>query len=230
MQEGMNMRNKLEILLLALIIMTVSSGCIEPQIPPGSNETNITSPAPDQKSPTYNETEIARPSITEQESPAYIKTNVTFETWSRGYYSNMSHTQHYFRVITNYSEWNEFLEEQGYTGEIATKLDGTLFPGLFTKPKNITSADFNDYFIMAAMMRRKPVAEGPEVEIKSINIANNIINVTVRMYESTVGAGIFSAPYHIIMVKRDLFPMKNLIFVFMGTEGKELGKVEVREL
>jgi len=33
-------------------------------------------------------------------------------------------------------------------------------------PKTITSADFNDYFIIAAMMGQKSYAEGPEIEIK----------------------------------------------------------------
>ncbi len=38
-----------------------------------------------------------------------------------------------------------------------------------------------------------------------------------------------SAPYHIVIVKKELMPEGNSTFVFMDTEGKELGKIEVRE-
>ncbi len=47
-------------------------------------------------------------------APNETKINITFETWSRGYWSNSSYDKPYFKVITNYSRWHEFLDEQGY--------------------------------------------------------------------------------------------------------------------
>ncbi len=88
------MRNKLKILLLLfIIIITASLGCIESQKLFTPNETIATTPVPlssvaEQKSPSYNETK-------------HLQINNTFETWSRGYWSNLSYKQTYFRVITN---------------------------------------------------------------------------------------------------------------------------------
>ena len=213
------MKIKFLIFSLFVLITVASLGCIESQ-----------------KSPTPNETEIAKPSVTEQKLPAPNATkpliiNDTFETWSRGYWSNLSYKQPYFRVITNYSEWNDFLDEQGYfawqTGGM--RLEGQLFPGLNVMPKTITSTDFNNYFIIAAMMGIKAVAEGPEIEIKNISRINDVINVTVRMYDPKGGAAVVSAPYHIVIVKRELLPIGNSTFVFRDTDGRKLGKLEINE-
>ncbi len=157
------------------------------------------------------------------------KRSMTFETWSRGYWSNMSHTELYFRVITNYSEWNDFLDEQGYFAWLnegkPMRLEGTLFPGLNVMPKTITSTNFNDYFIIAAMMGLRGHAESDEIEITNINRINNMINVTVHMYEYSYGAAVMSTPYHIVIVKKTL-PEENYTFVFTDeTNGKELGRV-----
>ncbi|NJD75976.1 MAG: hypothetical protein FIB08_02605 [Candidatus Methanoperedens sp.] len=207
------MRNKLKIVFLLFMILAVFSGCVEPQRLPGSNETPIATPelTPDQKLPAYNETK-----------PTEI--NVTFETWSRGYESNQSYRQPYFRIITNYSEWNEFLGEQGYPGA----LEGELLYPLSRKAKNIKSADFDNYFILAAMMGVQ-AKTSPEIEIRNITKFNNVINVTVRMYKPSAGGMTVSAPYHIIIIKKEFLPKGNATFVFIDTDGKELGKVEVRE-
>jgi hypothetical protein len=124
------------------------------------------------------------------------------------------------------------ITEQGYFAwlreEEGMRLEGTLFPGLNKIPMTITSADFNENFIIAAMMGIKAVAEGPEIEIKNISRINDVINVTVRMYDPRGGAAVVSAPYHIIIVKRELLPKGNSTFVFIDTEGKELEKLYVK--
>ncbi|NJD76355.1 MAG: hypothetical protein FIB08_04570 [Candidatus Methanoperedens sp.] len=214
------MRAKLKIFLLFFIVMMVFSGCIEPQRPPGSNETTIATsePTPDQM-PAYNET-------------MPVETNATFETWSRGYWSNLSYEQTYFRIITNYSEWNEFLDNQGYfayiRGEEGMRLEGELFPGGGNRPKTIEPAEFNNYFVLAAMMGLRGHLED-EIEITNIRKVNNIVNVSVRMYKPSFGAGVESAPYHIVIIKREILPKGNSTFVFIDTERKELGRVEIRE-
>ncbi len=106
-RKGMKMRNKLKIAFLLCMIIVVSLGCIESQKLPDSNETKITTS--EQKLPVYNET-----------NP--LKINDTFETWSRGYYSDVSYEHSFFRIIKNYSEWTIFLDNQ--------MLEGTLFPGI----------------------------------------------------------------------------------------------------
>lgn len=219
------MKIKFLIFSLFVVIMVTSLGCIESKKLPTYNETKIATPEP-------------TPSVTEQKLPAYnetepLKINNTFETWSRGYWSNSSYKKSYFRVITNYSEWNDFLDEQGYFAWLKEggpmRLEGQLFPGLNKMPKTITSIDFNNNFIMAAMMGIKAVAEGPEIEIKNISRTNDVINVTVRMYDPRGGAAVVSAPYHIIIVKRELMPMGNSTFIFVDTDGNRLGKVEIKE-
>ncbi len=219
------MKIKLLIVSFFIVIMVSSLGCIGSKKLPPYNETKTATPEPtssvtEQKLPAYNETEP-------------LKINDTFETWSRGYWSNLSYKKSYFRVITKYSEWNDFLDEQGYfawlRGEEGMRLEGTLFPGLNKMPNTITSTDFNNYFIVAAMMGIKSVAEGPEIEIKNISRINDVINVTVRMYDPRGGAAVVSAPYHIVIVKRELMPMDNSTFIFVDTEGNRLGKVEIKE-
>ncbi len=209
---------------LFVVIMVASSGCIPKKLPV-YNETKTATPEP-------------TPSVTEQKLPAYnetepLKINNTFETWSRGYWSNSSYKQPYFRVITNYSKWNDFLDEQGYfawlRGDEGMRLEGTLFPGLNKIPKTITSADFNENFIIAAMMGWKSFAEGPEIEIKNISRINDVINVTVYIYDPKRGAAVTSAPYHIVIVKRELLPIGNSTFIFRDTDGNRLGKVEIKE-
>ncbi len=200
--------------MFVLIIVT-SLGCIEFKKPPTTNQSEIAKPS---VTPTPNETK-----------PLTI--NDTFETWSRGYWSNASYKQPYFRVITNYSSWIAFLDEQGYfawqRGEIGMRLEGQLFPGLNVMPKTIAPADFNNYFIIAAMMGLRAIAEEPEIEIKNISRINDTINVTVRMHESSFGEMVESAPYHIVIVKRELLPVGNSTFVLIDTEGKMLGKLEI---
>ncbi len=192
------------------MITVAALGCIESQKLPNSNETKIATlePTPEQKLPSYNETQP-------------LKINDTFETWSRGYYSNISYEHSYFRIIKNYSDWTGFLDNH--------RLEGTLFPGIGVKPKTINPTDFKDNFIIAAMMGLKGKTEGPEIEIKNINRINNTVDVTVRMYEPTAGASAMSSPYHIVLVKRELLPLGNSTFVFIDTEGKRIGKVEVNE-
>jgi hypothetical protein len=70
----------------------------------------------------------------------------------------------------------------------------------------------------------------PEIEIKNINRINNIVNVTVRMYKPSSGLMVESAPYHIVIVKRELLPKGNATFVFSDTEGKKLGIVEIKPM
>lgn len=219
------MKIKFLIFSLFVVIMIASLGCIESKKLPAYNEPKTATPEPatsipEQKLPAFNETKL-------------LKINNTFETWSRGYWSNLSYKQPYFRVITNYSEWNDFLDNQGYfawlRGGASMRLEGQLFPGLNKTPKTIISDDFNNYFIIAAMMGIKTVAEGPEIEIKNISRINDVINVTVRMYDLRGGAAVVSAPYHIIIVKRELMPMGNSTFIFVDTEGNRLGKVEIKE-
>ncbi len=198
------------IFLMFVLITVASLGCIESKKPPTPNQTEIVKPS---VTPAPNETK-----------PLTI--NDTFETWSRGYWSNNSYKQPYFRVITNYSSWIAFLEEQGYF-ESPSSLEGQLFPGLDVMPKTITSADFNNYFIVAAMMGLRGYTEGPEIEIKNISRINEVINVTIRMYEPKFGATATSSPYHIVIVKRELLPVGNSTFVFTDTESKMLGKLEI---
>ena len=131
-------------------------------------------------------------------------------------------------MITNYTTWSTFLYEQGFFDYYST-LEGELYPGGDKKPKTIEPADFNDYFVMAAMMGLRGHLED-EIEIIDIGrINNNIVNVIVRMYKPSFGAGATSAPYHIVVVKKEFLPKGNSTFVFIDTEGKELGKIEVRE-
>lgn len=216
----MKTRNKLKILFSVFIMTIISLGCIESHKPSA-----------------FNETEIATPSITEQKLPVPnatepLKINDTFVTWSRGYYSNFSYERPYFRVITNYSAWIAFLNEQGYFDYIAQRgplrLEGILFPGQGVMPKTIEPLDFNNYFVIAAMMGLTGHAEGPEIEIKNITRMNNLINVKVRMVRDG-GALTYSSPYHIVIIKREILSKGNSTFVFIDTEGKELGKVEVNE-
>ncbi len=223
-RKGMKMKSKLKIVFLFCMIMVVSLGCIEPQKLPNSNETKIATPEPtpsptEQKLPTYNETKP-------------LEFNGTFETWSRGYRANESYEHLYFRVITNYSEWISFLDGQGYFTEIrregSQRLEGTLFPGKGVKPKTIENADFNEHFIIAALMGRRGYTE-PNIEIINISRINNIVNVTVYMYIPKAGDLITSWPYHIIIVKREVLPRGNSTFIFTDTEGKELGKLEVKK-
>lgn len=209
---------KNENFILSLFVVILVTGCIEPQ-----------------KLPIPNETEIATPSSAEQklhvnnEEPPGIKINVTFETWSRGYYSNYSYERPYFRVITNYTKWRAFLNDQGYyigpKGERSIILEGQLFPGLAMIPKTIETADFNKHFIIAAMMGYKTKVS-PEIEIMNISRTNNTINVTLRMFEPSSGESAISAPYHIVIVKKDAMLMGNYTFVFSDTEGKKLGELE----
>ena len=212
---------KIKFLIFSLfVVIALFLGCIESKKLPAVNVTETTTPAPvtsttEQKLPAYNETES-------------LKINDTFETWSRGYWSNSSYKQLYFRVITNYSAWIAFLDEQGYYGRDGHRLEGQLFPGLDVMPKTIAPADFNNYFIVAAMMGLIGIAEGPEIEIKNISRLNNVVNVTVYVYRLGPGADVTSEPYHIVIVKRELLPIGNSTFVFVDTEGKRLGKVEVK--
>ncbi len=197
-RKGMKMRNKLKIVFLLFIITVISLGCIESQKPSDSNETRI-----------------ATPSVTEP-----LKINDTFETWSRGYWSNYSYSTYYFRTITNYSEWTRFLDNN--------RLEGQLFPGADKASKTIEPSDFNEHFIIAAMMGLK-TKTGPEIEIINISMIKNTVNVTVRTYEPTAGGAAMSSPYHIVIVKRELLPMGNSTFFFIDTVGRKLGKVEINE-
>lgn len=206
------------IFLLSVVIVT-SLGCIESKELSAPNEIDITTPAPalsptEQKLPSYNETEP-------------FKINDFFETWSRGYWSNSSYKQPYFRVITNYSAWTVFLDEQGYR-KTRWGLEGELYPGLNAIPATIAAADFEEYFIIATMMGLQGKLS-PEIEIKNISRMNEVINVTVRMYAPGAGAAVVSAPYHIVIVKRELLPKGNSTFIFKDTEDKELGIVEIKE-
>lgn len=202
----------------------ISLGCIESQ-----------------KSPALNETEIATPSITEQKLPVPnatepLRINGTFETWSRGYYSkdvknSSTYNKPYFRVITNYNTWIAFLNETGYFDYSGHRdpwlLDGILFPGQGVMPKIIEPADFNNYFIIAAMMGKTAPAEGPEIEIKNITRVSNEINIKVRVVRVGPGALTYSAPYHVVIVKREMLPIGNSTFVFIDAEGKKLGELEL---
>lgn len=208
------------LIFLLFFAIVVSFGCIESQKLPAYNETRIATPEP-------------TPIITEQKLPAYneitLKINDTFETWSRGYWSNLSYNQPYFRIITNYSAWIAFLYEQGYFASISggpMRLEGELYPGIDTMPEAIRHEDFNNYFVIAAMMGHQGIM-GPEIEIKNISRINNTMNVTVRMYKPRSGAMVESSPYHIVIVKRELLLVGNSTFVFIDTDGKRLGKVEV---
>ncbi len=223
-RKGMKMRHKLEIVFLIFMITVAALGCIESQKLPDSNETKIATPepTPEQKLPAYNETKP-------------LKINDTFETWSRGYTASYNEGQPYFRVITNHNEWIKFLTDQRYFKGLAEggrpmnfMLEGELFPGIGVIPKTINPDDFKDYFTIAAMMGLRGKT-GPEIEIKNISRINNTVNVTVRMYEPTAGAAAMSSPYHIVIVKRELLPLGNSTFVFIDTEGKRIGKVELNE-
>ncbi len=215
-RKGMKMKHKLELFFLIFIITVAALGCIESQKLPDSNETKIATPepTPEQKLPAYNETKP-------------LKINDTFATWSMGYHSNESYYLPYFRVITNYSAWIAFLDEQGYR-KMTWKLEGELYPGLKVLPSTIKPADFNDYFIVAAMMGYIGIKE-PKIEITNISRLNNTVNVTIQMYKPIVGAAVITQPYHIVIVKREVVPAGNSTFIFMDTAGKLLGKVEVNE-
>ena len=216
---GINMRIKFLILILFFVVLVASLGCIESKKLPAPNETKIIAPKPtlaptEQKLPAYNETEL-------------LKINITFETWSRGYWSNSSYNEPYFRVITNYSEWVSFLDNQGYLawqgGEGPLRLEGSIYPGIFTKPRQMKPSDFDNYSVIAAMMGRIGRAEGPEIEIRNITAADNIFNVIIA-FKLGPGAAVESAPYHIIMIKKELLP-KEPIFDFIDIEGKLLARV-----
>lgn len=215
------MQNKLFILLLSIVIL-ILSGCIDshelkrPDVTAIATPDLMPSPA-GKKLPLYSETKP-------------VEISVFFETWSRGYYSNLTYENPYFRVISNYDEWRAFLEEQGYSDYLVRggsyRLDGIIFPGQGVAPKTIMSTDFNDYFIIATMMGRIGRAEGPNIEIINITKTNNIINVEVRRVYG-YGALTYSSPYHIVMIKRELLPLGNSTFNFIDTEGNLLGKLEV---
>jgi S-layer protein (TIGR01567 family) len=206
---------KIKFLIFSFIIIIVAfTGCISSQKPHVLNETKIVTPEP-------------IPTIPEQESIAFnetkpLKINDTFETWSRGYYSNKSYKNSYFKVITNYDDWIAFLDEQVYSmvpqGKRTDNLEGHLFPGLDTNPKIITPTDFNDYFIIAAMMGMRRTAELPEIEIKNIRKINNVVDVIVRKYDPGVGGANISAPYHIVLVKKEQIP-ESSTFDFIDTQG-----------
>ncbi|MFZ3058942.1 MAG: hypothetical protein WA102_04300 [Candidatus Methanoperedens sp.] len=224
------MRNLKILVLLFILIIAVSPGCIESQKSPAPNETEIVTPS-------ITEQKLAIPNVTK---PLMI--NDTFETWSRGYYANYYDTHPSFKVILNYSLWIAFLNEQGTfldeygyfawrrkpPGNSYERLEGTLFPGQGIMPRTIEPSDFSSYYIIAAMMGLKGITEGPEIEIKNISRINNTLNVTVRMYEPTHGAATLSSPYHIVIVKRELLPKGNATFVFSDTEGKKLEIVEIK--
>lgn len=214
------MKIKNLVLSLFVVILVIASGCMDSQKLPAPNETEIATPySTEQKLPGYNET------------PPVIKTNVTFETWSMGYYSNYSYMHTYFRVITNYTKWRTFLDDQGYyigtKGERTLILEGQLFPGLAMIPKTMKPADFNEHFIIAAMMGYKTKVS-PEIEIMNISRINSTVNITVRIYEPSSGGSAISAPYHIVIVRKDAMLMGNYTFVFADTEGKLLGKMEAK--
>lgn len=188
------------------VIIVAFTGCIGSQKPHVLNETNIATPEPVSTS-------------TEQESSAFnemkpLKINGTYETWSRGYYANYTDWNPSFKVITDYSKWSEFLDERGYP----RYLEGELFPGLNAMPKKIETEDFNNYFIIAAMMGYQGKLS-PEIEIKNINRINDTVNVIVRMYKPSAGASVMSSPYHIVIVKRELLSAGNSTFDFIDTEG-----------
>ena len=214
------MRIKILLLLWFFVITAALTGCIESQ---KISKNNVT--------PSAGETQIAtpEPSITEPGLPAFNETNVDFDTWSRGYWSNTSYMEPYFRVITNYSKWDEFLNDQGYYAWLKggpMRLEGTLFPGGFQNPKTIMPDDFNDHFIIAAMMGLKPYSEGAEIEIENISRINNAVNVTVRLYDRKGGAAVQSAPYHIIIVNKEQIPEDNITFDFIDIEnGRVLARI-----
>lgn len=216
----MNMRTKFIFFSLFVLIVAVSLGCIESQKLHAPNETEIVTPFPS-------------PYTTELQSPAYNKSesreiNIRFETWSRGYYSNSSYYQPYFKVINNYSEWESFLNNQGYlawqAGEGPLRLEGSIYPGIFTKPKVMKPSDFENYSIISAMMGRVSRAEGPEIEIKNITAVDNILKVIIS-FKLGPGADLESAPYHIVMIKKELLPNEKSIFDFIDIEGKLLARV-----
>ncbi len=221
----MNMRVNFVIFSFFVIMAMTSLGCIESQRAPIDNLT-----------PSAVETTIftsePKISITEQ-IPVYNETipvskiNITFETWSRGYWSNnpQSLREPYFRVITNYSQWIAFLNYEGYNNGY---LEGSIFPGVTNKSKTIKPDNFNNNIIIAAMMGLRAYAEAPEIEIKNISRVKDVINVTIRLYKPSFGAAEESNPYHVVIVKRDLLPRGNSTFVFISTEGKELGKLMLK--
>ncbi len=206
--------------------MVTYLGCIESRkipttnLTPSISETKISTP----ETPTFTSKQ-GQPTYNNEKKP--LKINDTFETWSRGYYSNSSYERPYFRVITNYSAWIVFLNEQGYFAE-PPKLEGTLFPGLGVKPKTIDPDDFTENFIIAAAMGRRGYTE-PKIEIINISRINDTVNVTVSMYEPRAGDLVTSWPYHIVIVKKEMLPVGNSTFIFVDTEGNRLGKVEIKE-
>lgn len=210
---------KTRFLFFSLFVLIIV-GCVESQKLPTPNETEIATPFPS-------------PYATELQSPAYNKSEsveigIMFETWSRGYYSNISYYQPYFKVISNYSEWVSFLDNQGYlawkAGEGPLRLEGSIFPGIFTKPKIMEPPDFYNYSVVAAMMGRISRAEGPEIEIKNITAKDNILKVIIA-FKLGPGAAVESAPYHIVMIKKDQLTKEKSIFDFIDNEGKLLERV-----
>ncbi|MCZ7385663.1 MAG: hypothetical protein O8C63_13090 [Candidatus Methanoperedens sp.] len=211
---------------MALMVVVVA-GCVSKPSDMTKNET-VTTPTV----PAYKETKIAIPEpTTEQILPTYnetkpLKINDTFETWSRGYFANYYEEHPLFKIINNYSDWIAFLNEQ--RKEESERLEGTLFPGPTVIPRTMGPVDFNNYFIISAMMGYKTKLK-PEIEIKNINRLNNVVNVTIWLYNPSFGEASMSSPYHIVIVKREVLPIGNSTFVFIDTESKELGKVEVNE-
>ncbi len=209
------MKIKFLILSLFAVIAAAFLGCIDSKNMPVSNDTQ-TPPS----EPVISTPKEKLPDIESQ------KVDIAFETWSRGYWSNSSYDYPYFRVINDYNEWNDFLDEQGYfawiRGKEGMRLEGSLYPGINIKPKNITSADFNDYFIIAAMMGMRGYAEGPEIEIENISGINSIVNVSVRLYDPRKGAAVVSAPYHVIIIKKQLIAQTNITFDFIDIENGRL--------
>lgn len=201
------------LIFLLFVIIVAFTGCISSQ-----------------KSNFFNDTKIATsepiPTTPEKETSAFneikpLKINNTFETWSQGYYSNKSYKNSYFKVITNYSDWIAFIDEQNYSvvpqDKKTVNLEGQLFPGLNKNPKIIKPADFHDYFIIAAMMGVRRSAEWPEIEIKNISKINNVVEVVISKNERGGGTTI-SAPYHIVLVKKEQIPVSST-FDFMDTQG-----------
>ncbi|MFZ3383224.1 MAG: protease complex subunit PrcB family protein [Candidatus Methanoperedens sp.] len=214
------MKIKSLIFLLLIVIIVTSPGCLESKKSPVPNETK-------------NATHMPSPNITEQEQPVnnetkLLKINDTFETWSRGYWSNTSDDRPDFKVITNYSDWNEFLDNQDpwFMGKDTMSLEGELFPGVNIIPRNLTSDNFNNYIIIVALMGWQ-ARTGPDIEIKNIRRINNTVTVTVSIDKPGPGGNAISYPYHIVIVKREILPEGNSTFVFVSTEGKELEKIDV---
>lgn len=193
------MKIKNLVLSLFVVILVTATGCIEYQ-----------------KQPFTKETITAIPSVTEQKLPAYNETqqleiNIPFETWSRGYDAKDYLLHPHFEVITNYSDWIRFLNNQG-------PLEGQLFPGLGIAPKTIGPVDFNDDFIITAMMGKRG-KRGPEIEILNISRINNVVRIIINKYDPGYGESVESAPYHIVLIKKELVPDNSAINI-IDTDAK----------